>query len=218
MSRTARALTFLIALAGVGCAAPRVADEHDLERCGECHLREHGKWCFCFGLGLVPERVVLPRADAPFGLDEVRAALQAGTRWMYRWEGADEPLRVWVREVTAVDAHGPTLVECEEGQPEVGAPWRCLRSSTRARGWALFSRGGFPPDGATVRPHVEVTVPAGTFTCTQYELATENGAVRYDYSAALPGVLVRYEVIATDADGAPRSRGRLELLDYHPPP
>ncbi|MCW8137722.1 MAG: hypothetical protein KIT58_02345 [Planctomycetota bacterium] len=61
-------------------------------------------------------------------------------------------------------------------------------------------------------------MPAGTFTCTQYELATENGAVRYDYSAALPGVLVRFEEIATDADGAPRSRGRLELLDYHPPP
>ncbi|MCO5168874.1 MAG: hypothetical protein M9894_21250 [Planctomycetes bacterium] len=216
MSRTARALALLIALVGAGCATPR-SNEHDLERCGECHLREHGKWCFCFGFR--PEQVVvLPRADAPFAPDEVRSALHVGTRWMYRWEGADEPLRVWVREVTAVDEHGPTLVECEEGQPEIGAPWRCLRSSSQASSWALLSGGGFPSDGTTVRPRVEVTVPAGTFTCTQYELATENGAVRYDYSAALPGVLVRYEVIATDADGAPRSRGRLELLDYHPPP
>lgn len=128
---------------------------------------------------------------------QLHDAIHAGAVWRFRIEAAGKPGVTHVMHFTQVQSdrveHESRTVD-DGGHVVDAAPLQWDRWDT------LSAHSAFPRVNTTVVRDDVVTVPAGTFHCTRYDVRDDDGSVTHFWFAAeLPGPPVQW---STDKDGA----------------
>lgn len=150
--------------------------------------------------------LAIPATAPPFDAAAIRAATAPGRTYVHRsTQPGMPPVTMLTRFVTADDA-GATI----EVMPldAAGQPAAAARKAKMT--WADFESHGVPKPG-TMQSEGPCTVPAGTFDCIYFEIATPDGRRRDGFARSLPGMPVLSEV---EADGA--WVRVMELVEHRP--
>jgi hypothetical protein len=134
----------------------------------------------------------------PFTAQQIKAATKAGRSYRFRLEQKGQPVQIATMDFPAVTDTGCTMRQGVTDEKGVEVEPAQSREAT----WDELARhASFPKANTTVR-EVEVTVPAGTFACTLYEVTLDGGYVsRFYFAKELPGPPVKIEMVSRQAPG-----------------